>query len=100
MIARFSSSVIWRSQQQSQLPSGFNISGASFITWAVNLIKLFIYKQRCQNWKQYWMRKFDFVNENFNLRKGRSQTKEKKNIENNVKRKHPSIKEKATIDKI
>lgn len=43
------------------------------------------------------MRKFDFVNENFNLRKGRSQTKEKKNIEkkNNVKRKHPSIKEKS-----
>lgn len=42
------------------------------------------------------MRKFDFVNENFNLRKGRSQTKEK-NIEkkNNVKRKHPSIKEKS-----
>lgn len=43
------------------------------------------------------MRKFDFVNENFNLRKGRSQTKEKKILKkkNNVKRKHPSIKEKS-----
>ena len=88
VIARFSSSVIWRSRSNKvNFPSGFNISGASFITWAVNLIKLFIYKQRCQNWKQYWMRKFDFVNENFNLRKGRSQTKEKKNIEKKKQRK-------------